>query len=100
MHIISFVRINKFNKKYPITENSLNEWYKIVKTKNFENLNELRAVFPSADIVKNKEGKILTVFNIHGNKVRLIAAIHYNRKKLYIRHILTHSEYDKGKWKL
>jgi hypothetical protein len=41
----------------------------------------------------------LTVFNIGGNKVRLIAAIHYNRKRLYIRAVLTHEEYDQSKWK-
>jgi len=51
-------------------------------------------MFPLADQV----GK-LTVFNIGGNKVRLIAAIHYNRQKIYIRAVLTHSEYDEGKWK-
>jgi len=51
-------------------------------------------MFPAADQV----GK-LTVFNIGGNKVRLIAAIHYNRKKIYIRAILSHAEYDKSKWK-
>jgi mRNA interferase HigB len=41
----------------------------------------------------------LTVFNIGGNKFRLIAAIHYNRKKLYIRHILTHADYDRNTWR-
>jgi mRNA interferase HigB len=40
-----------------------------------------------------------TVFNIGGNKVRLIAAVHYNRNKVYTRHVLTHQEYDTGKWK-
>ncbi|TGK76307.1 type II toxin-antitoxin system HigB family toxin, partial [Leptospira wolffii] len=40
-----------------------------------------------------------TVFNISGNNFRLISSIHYNRKKVFIRHVLTHSEYDKGKWK-
>ena len=60
----------------------------------FSNFAELRAVFPSADRV----GK-LTVFNIGGNKVRLIAAIHYNRKKIYIRAVLTHAEYDEGRWR-
>jgi mRNA interferase HigB len=54
----------------------------------------LREVFSSAD----KVGK-LTVFNIGGNKARLITAIHYNRKIIYIRAILTHQEYDEGKWK-
>jgi mRNA interferase HigB len=41
----------------------------------------------------------LTVFNIGGNKVRLIAALHYNRGKVYIRAVLTHAEYDTGAWK-
>jgi len=51
-------------------------------------------VFPSADQVGH-----LTVFNIGGNKARLVAAIHYNRHKIYIRAVLTHDEYDRGKWK-
>ena len=51
-------------------------------------------VFPQADQV----GKF-TVFNLGGNKVRLIAAIHYNRNKIYIRYVLTHQDYDAGKWK-
>jgi mRNA interferase HigB len=54
----------------------------------------MREAFPSADQVGG-----LTVFNISGNKVRLIAAIHYNRKIIYIRAVLTHREYDEGKWK-
>jgi mRNA interferase HigB len=40
-----------------------------------------------------------TVFNIAGNKFRLIVAIHYNRKKVYIRHALTHAEYSRGHWR-
>jgi mRNA interferase HigB len=60
----------------------------------FGSFAEIKRVFPSAD----KVGKF-TVFDISGNKYRLIAAIHYNRKKVYIRHILTHAEYDLDKWK-
>jgi len=62
-------------------------------TTDFGSFAELRRVFSSADQV----GKF-TIFNIGGNKYRLIAAIHYNRKKVYIRHILTHAEYDLGRW--
>jgi mRNA interferase HigB len=51
-------------------------------------------MFPSADQI----GK-LTVFNIGGNKVRLVAAIHYNTKKIYIRAVLTHAEYDEDRWR-
>ena len=65
-----------------------------MKNGTFSNFAELRAVFPTADQV----GK-LTVFNIGGNKVRLITAIHYNRRKIYLRAVLTHAEYDEGRWK-
>ena len=51
-------------------------------------------VFASADKVEG-----LTVFDIGGNKFRLITSIHYNRRKVYIRAVLTHAEYDRGNWK-
>jgi mRNA interferase HigB len=41
----------------------------------------------------------LHVFNIAGNKLRLIAIVRYRMQRLYIRHVLDHREYDKGKWK-
>lgn len=76
------------------TKTALDQWYRRVKTGSFGSLAEFRQVFPSADQV----GK-LTVFNIGGNKVRLIAAIHYNRQRVYIRAVLTHEEYNQGTWK-
>ena len=94
MHVITRKRLNEFAKLYPDTKNALTQWYQRIKHNEFASFVELRKLFPSADQV----GK-LTVFNIGGNKVRLIAAIHYDRKKVYIRAILTHAEYDKGKWK-
>ena len=94
MHIITRKRLNEFADKYPETKNALAQWYRLIKQNNFNSFAELRSVFHSADQV----GK-LTIFNIGGNKVRLIAAIHYNRKKVYIRAVLTHSEYDEDKWK-
>jgi mRNA interferase HigB len=94
MHVITRKRLNEFAEKYPETKTALAQWYNLVKRNNFSNLAELHAIFPSADLV----GK-LTVFNIGGNKVRLIAAIHYNRKKIYIRAVLIHAEYNAGKWK-
>jgi mRNA interferase HigB len=94
MHIITRKRLNEFIARYADSKPSLQHWYKIVKQTKFKTFAELRTVFPNADQV----GK-LTVFNIGGNKFRLIAAIHYNRQKIYIRAILTHSEYDEGSWK-
>lgn len=86
--------MNEFADKHPEAETALARWYRLVKNANFASFAELRQAFPSADQV----GK-LTVFNIGGNKIRLIAAIHYNRKRLYIRAVLKHEEYDQSKWK-
>jgi mRNA interferase HigB len=94
MHVITRKRLNEFAERYPEIKSALARWYATMKKGSFSSFAELRAVFPSADRV----GKV-TVFNIGGNKVRLIAAIHYNRKKVYIRAVLTHAEYDEGRWK-
>jgi mRNA interferase HigB len=94
MHIITRKRLNEFAKKHPDTKNALSRWYTLIKRGTYKSFPEIRQEFPNADQV----GK-LTVFNIGGNKVRLIAAIHYNRQKVYIRAVLTHGEYDQGQWK-
>ena len=94
MHIITRKRILDFAQKHPNCATALESWYRIVKHSGCSNFTELRAIFPSADQIKG-----LTVFNIGGNKVRLITAIHYNSQKVYIRYVLTHREYDKNKWK-
>jgi mRNA interferase HigB len=94
MHVITRKRLNEFASKRPEAKAALARWYQLVKRAEFASFAELRAVFPSADQV----GK-LTVFDIGGNKVRLVAAVHYNRKKIYIRAVLSHKEYDEGKWR-
>ncbi|HKB68054.1 MAG TPA: type II toxin-antitoxin system HigB family toxin [Pyrinomonadaceae bacterium] len=94
MHVITRKRLNEFAEKYPETRTALANWYYSVRNNDFSSLPNLKLMFPTADQV----GK-LTVFNVGGNKVRLIAAIHYNRKRIYIRAVLTHDEYDRGKWK-
>jgi mRNA interferase HigB len=94
MHIITRKRLHEFAKKHPDCNTALESWYRIVKNTKFNSFAELKQTFPSADQV----GK-LTVFNIGGNKARLIAAIHYNTSRVYIRYVLTHKEYDRGTWK-
>ncbi|RLB84218.1 MAG: type II toxin-antitoxin system HigB family toxin [Deltaproteobacteria bacterium] len=94
MHIITRMRLLEFAKKHSDCSSALESWHRIVKHTDFNSFVELRQAFPNADQV----GK-LTVFNIGGNKARLIAAIHYNTKRVYIRHILTHKEYDRGTWR-
>jgi mRNA interferase HigB len=84
----------EFGRKHSDARAPLNQWYAIVRKTDYASFAELRITFPAADQV----GKF-TVFNIAGNKFRLIVAIHYNRKKVYIRHVLTHAEYSRGHWR-
>ena len=95
MHIISRKALRLFWEKYPDSKTALARWFKIVERSNYQSFNELRETFPSAD----KVGKWI-VFNIGGNKYRLITVIHFQRGKIYVRYVLTHQEYEKGEWKL
>lgn len=94
MHVISRKALKVFWERQPDSEPPLRRWHTLMATTDFANFAELRETFPTADMVAD-----LTVFNIGGNKYRLIASIHFNRLKVYVRHVLTHAEYDQGKWK-
>ena len=95
MHVISKKALREFWEKYPDSQTPLRRCFKLIAQNSFRSFTELRTVFPSADVVGN-----LTVFNIGGNKYRLVASIHFNRGKAYIRHVLTHAEYNREKWKI
>ena len=56
----------------------------------FADFNAIRATFAAADYIAP-----FTIFDLGGNKFRLIAAIHYNTGRVYVRHVFTHPEYDK-----
>jgi mRNA interferase HigB len=94
MHVISEKTLKSFWTRYPGAETPLRAWCSVVRQSRWRTFAELRVTYPAADLV----GKFI-VFNIGGNKFRLIAVIHFNRAKVYIRRVLTHEEYDKGDWK-
>jgi mRNA interferase HigB len=94
VHVITRKRLLEFGKKHPDAISSLDHWYRTAKHNDFASFSELREAFSGADQVGR-----LVVFNIGGNKARLIAYVVYRKKRVYIRNILTHKEYDKGKWK-
>ncbi len=94
MHIISRKALRLFWEEVPDSASALQRWYRIVNETEYKSFVELRQTFPSADKVGD-----LIVFNIGGNKIRLITSIHFNRGKVYVRHVLTHEEYDRGTWK-
>jgi len=94
MHIISRKALREFAERHPDSKSALDMWFHILNTNRFESFNALRSYFRSMDKVGNK-----IVFNIGGNKYRLIASIHFNRQKVYVLHILMHEEYNRGTWK-
>ena len=94
MHVISKRPLREFWQNEPRSENALRNWYKLMKKLAASNLAELRQTFPDADLV----GECI-VFNVGGNKYRLVTRVDFLRRAIYVRHVLTHGEYDKNKWK-
>ena len=98
MRPISPKRIKAFMNLHPDSESSLQTWAKLTKKALWSNFAEIKADFPNASMV----GACI-VFNISGNKFRLVARIRYAsgefKGRAYIKAILTHKEYDVGKWK-
>ena len=94
MRVIANRPLVQFWKRHPEAERPLRSWLAICKATDFENFAQLRQAFRSVD----KVGKFV-VFDIGGNKFRLIVVVHFNRKRIYVRAVLTHEEYDQDQWK-
>ena len=99
MRIITRKRLREFALQYPDAAESLQKWERVAQSAEWESLQDVRSIYPHADAVKVASGRVVTVFNIRGNHYRLIVAIHYNTKRVYVLRFLTHAEYSKDKWK-
>ena len=86
--------IYEFIDRYPDSRSSLTGWLQVMRSNEFKNPNQLKRTFPLADYVKPH-----TIFNISGNKYRLISVINYAVTIVAVQDVLTHPEYDKGKWR-
>ena len=98
MHIITRKRLLEAARKHPNAGSKIAYWHAVAKASSWTSLVETRKTFSHADQVTVQSGRTVTVFNL-ANDYRLITAIHYNRKKVFILLFLTHPEYDKEKWK-
>jgi mRNA interferase HigB len=99
VHIVSQKALREFADTHADSATPLRAWFKLARRGHFQNLAELKRTFASVDMVRVK-GRDFYVFNIGGNKYRLIAAIHFNTQRLFVRGVLTHSEYNTERWKL
>jgi mRNA interferase HigB len=99
MRVISLKTLKAFWLKHPDAEEPLRAWFKVTTAAGWSNFMTVRNTFGSADTAKVNSGNTVTIFDIGGNKYRLITAIHYNTQCVYALLVLTHQEYSKGKWK-
>lgn len=94
MHVISRKRLREFYLHHGDVAEVLDDWFLTVSKSSWHSLIELQNTYPQAEAVSN-----FTVFNIKGNKYRLITSINYNKQIVYVKYVLTHAEYDKNRWK-
>jgi len=94
MHVISRKKLREFWNNHSEAKSPLDSWFRVAKRADWTMFADVHGTFRSAD----KVGKY-TVFNLGGNKYRLISEINYERGVVFLRHILTHADYSRGAWK-
>jgi mRNA interferase HigB len=94
MRIIKRAALMRFWDRHLNAQASLEAWYGVVRKAKWTIPMEMKQVYGNADLVGRR-----TVFNIAGNKYRLIARVNYVSQTVFVLQVLTHSDYDKGAWK-
>jgi mRNA interferase HigB len=97
--IVSPKRIRDYARRFPTSKPSLLRWLMTVQHSHWNSPAELKATFNDVDPVNVRSGRTVYVFDIEGNRHRLISAIHFNTQTVYVLRILTHAEYDRNRWK-
>jgi mRNA interferase HigB len=94
MRIIKRGALVQFWAKHPDAQPSLESWHNVARRAQWQTPAEMKLIYPSADLVGRR-----TVFNVAGNKYRLIARVNYRSQRVFVLFILTHAEYDREDWK-
>jgi mRNA interferase HigB len=99
VRIIGESALKNWARIYPDAASWLRNWTKIAGGARWSSIRDVRTSYPHADGAAVKSGKVATIFNVAGNRYRMITAIHYNREIIFVMMFLTHAEYSKGLWK-
>jgi mRNA interferase HigB len=76
------------------------DWYKLSRKARWQNFQDAKSMFGQTDTASDtKSKKTATIFDVGGNKYRILTLIDYTRQTMLITHVLTHKEYDKENWK-
>jgi mRNA interferase HigB len=90
MWVITKKRLKDFYRKHPTAKTPTLTWLRLMQSGRFKDFNDLKRVFATADYTEG-----LTVFDIGGNNYRIVADVVYKKGRVYIKEVLTHSDYDK-----
>ena len=99
MHIITNKALKAFYEIHADAAPSLIAWYNTARKAQWKSVMDVRKSYPHADAVKIASGRTVTVFNIAGNKYRLVTGIHYDRNKIFVLRVMDHKQYSLNRWK-
>jgi mRNA interferase HigB len=90
MHVISIKMLRDFWSKHPEAESVLRQWHAIVENTEFKDFAHIKEFFNSADYIPP-----YIVFDVAGNNYHVVVVVQYRSKRVYVREVMTHKEYDK-----
>jgi len=93
MHVIKKQVFDEAAARFPNEKTAINDAFRVLRSGTFRTPDELTQIFPSLDNFKYKDK--LYVIDIGGNNLRIMALIFFRNQKFYVKHIVTHAEYDK-----
>ena len=103
MNVISRKRLREFYESKPERRQhaaAFEDWFKLTRSARWQRFQDLKALFGQTDVATDTQStRTATIFDIGGNKYRIITLIDYTRQTVLITHVLTHAEYDRGTWK-
>jgi len=102
VNVISRKRLREFYEAKPERRRhggAFEEWFKLTRKATWRSFQDTKALFGQTDVARDTDsGRTATIFDIGGNKYRIIAKPGYRVKNLFIRYVMTHEEYDENKW--
>lgn len=99
MRVIKPSTVKEWARQYGDAATALENWLRVTQAAVWESIHDVRKSFPHADAVRVASGNTVTVFNVCGNKYRLIASLKYTWKVVYCLRFLKHGTYSEEQWK-
>jgi len=99
MNVIKRKPLVAFWTRHAHATGALDRWFRISRKARWRTFEDTKTSFPATDVYRTKSGRTATIFDVGGNKYRVVALIDYVRQTVLVTHVLTHAEYDREKWK-